>query len=109
MRLWHGWQNGCDTDRSIRSLQPSDRENDSGFDEKNMAAASVEKYGGFVGLLNLARGVLQVCRGQPVRWEDIIVKYSLTVGCLLNGLEWWLACLHVVCACTAYAPIKESN
>ena len=64
MRLWHGWQNGCDTDRSIRSLQPSDRENDSGFDEKNMAAASVEKYGGFVGLLTLARG--GVCKSVAV-------------------------------------------
>jgi hypothetical protein len=56
MRLWHGRQNGCDTDRSIRSVQPSDRENDSSFDEKNTAVASVEKYGGFVGLLNFVRG-----------------------------------------------------
>jgi hypothetical protein len=56
MRLWHGRQNGCDTDRSIRSVQPSDRENDNSFDEKNTAVASVEKYGGFVGLLNFVRG-----------------------------------------------------
>jgi hypothetical protein len=37
----------------------------------------------------------------------VIIKYSLIVGWLLNGLEWRLTRLHLVCACTAYAPISN--